>query len=738
MGSVVGEKITRLIEYATNNFLPLILVCASGGARMQEGSLSLMQLAKISSTLYDYQSNKKLFYVSILTSPTTGGVTASFGMLGDIIIAEPNAYIAFAGKREVVDPVRGGIAADHDGGVGANTGCVVLVLQMENTSYFAASGHKLGAFFSFIFRFPYYPFGASAVSKVILQDLGNRVLVGKDDEPVRQLISMISNDNYHVVRQACSSLSTLAGDVSVAMKLMKCDILQPIGAVLMVSSASEKLVSVLQVVVTLAIRSDTIAEMMLTNDVLSSLKVQRLALLAVGNLGFCPENHHVLVAVEGLRELLVQLTATPEPRVNKAAARALAILGENESLRCAIGGRQIPKRGIRILSLDGGGMKGLATVQILEEIENRTGKRMHELFDLICGTSTGGIYAAALSIKSMSAYRLEEIYKNFGKVVFSEPVPKDNNSATWKEKLDQLYKSSSQSFRVVAKGSKHNPDKLERLLKDLCADEDGDDRLIESAVKDIPKVCLISTLVSVMPAQPFVFRNYQYPVGTPKAPCVTSESSGTTARVSHKQSGLIGSCKYQLWQAIRASCAAPYYLDDFSDDVYRWRDGGLMANNPTIISMREALLLWPDTKIDCLVSVGSGSVPTKVTAYQNCVVNEPLLHSIDFTSYLSPPLQARKGGWRYLDAGQVLIESACSVDRVEETLNTLLPMHPKIRYFRFNPVDERCDMKLDETDPAVWQKLEAATKDYIENNSEYFNIACETLVQASANSDTEK
>jgi len=101
MGSVVGEKITRLIEYAINQFLPLILVCASGGARMQEGSLSLMQMAKISSALYDYQANKRLFYVSILTSPTTGGVTASFGMLGDIIIAEPNAYIAFAGKRVI-------------------------------------------------------------------------------------------------------------------------------------------------------------------------------------------------------------------------------------------------------------------------------------------------------------------------------------------------------------------------------------------------------------------------------------------------------------------------------------------------------------------------------------------------------------------------------------------------------------------------------------------------------------
>ena len=76
-------------------------MCTFGGACKQEGSLCLMQMAKISSALYDYQLNKKLVYVSILTSPTTGGVTTSFSMLGDIIIAEPNAYIAFAGKRVI-------------------------------------------------------------------------------------------------------------------------------------------------------------------------------------------------------------------------------------------------------------------------------------------------------------------------------------------------------------------------------------------------------------------------------------------------------------------------------------------------------------------------------------------------------------------------------------------------------------------------------------------------------------
>ena len=101
MGSVVGEKITRLIEYATQEGLTLIIVCASGGARMQEGILSLMQMGKISAALEIYQSSAKLLYISVLTSPTTGGVTASFAMLGDLIFAEPKALIGFAGRRVI-------------------------------------------------------------------------------------------------------------------------------------------------------------------------------------------------------------------------------------------------------------------------------------------------------------------------------------------------------------------------------------------------------------------------------------------------------------------------------------------------------------------------------------------------------------------------------------------------------------------------------------------------------------
>ncbi|MEB3231486.1 MAG: acetyl-CoA carboxylase, carboxyltransferase subunit beta [Leptolyngbyaceae bacterium] len=105
MGSVVGEKLTRLIERATRERFPVIIVCASGGARMQEGMLSLSQMAKISAALERHQE-ARLLYIPILSHPTTGGVTASFAMLGDIIIAEPNATIGFAGRRVVEQTLR--------------------------------------------------------------------------------------------------------------------------------------------------------------------------------------------------------------------------------------------------------------------------------------------------------------------------------------------------------------------------------------------------------------------------------------------------------------------------------------------------------------------------------------------------------------------------------------------------------------------------------------------------------
>ena len=100
MGEIVGEKITRTVEKATEENLPLVIVACSGGARMQEGIISLMQMAKTSAALKRHSESGNL-YISVLTDPTTGGVTASFAMLGDIIMAEPDALIGFAGPRVI-------------------------------------------------------------------------------------------------------------------------------------------------------------------------------------------------------------------------------------------------------------------------------------------------------------------------------------------------------------------------------------------------------------------------------------------------------------------------------------------------------------------------------------------------------------------------------------------------------------------------------------------------------------
>jgi len=105
MGSVVGEKITRAIEYATKNNLPVILFTASGGARMQEGIVSLMQMAKTSGAVAKHGESGNL-YITVLTDPTTGGVTASFASLGDIIIAEPKVLVGFAGRRVIEGTIK--------------------------------------------------------------------------------------------------------------------------------------------------------------------------------------------------------------------------------------------------------------------------------------------------------------------------------------------------------------------------------------------------------------------------------------------------------------------------------------------------------------------------------------------------------------------------------------------------------------------------------------------------------
>ncbi len=132
MGYVVGEKITKLFEYATNERLPVIIFTASGGARMQEGIISLMQMAKISMAVKKHSDNG-LLYISYLTDPTTGGVTASFAMQGDIILAEPKALVGFAGKRVIEQTINEKLPKDFQSAeMLLKTGFVDKIVKRED------------------------------------------------------------------------------------------------------------------------------------------------------------------------------------------------------------------------------------------------------------------------------------------------------------------------------------------------------------------------------------------------------------------------------------------------------------------------------------------------------------------------------------------------------------------------------------------------------------------------------
>ena len=112
-----------------------------------------------------------------------------------------------------------------------------------------------------------------------------------------------------------------------------------------------------------------------------------------------------------------------DPEVKRMATRALAILGENELVRQAVGRKPVKGRGVRILCMDGGGIRGMSTIQMLRRLEKGTGKRVHELFDLVCGTSTGGILAMAVGVHNHSLDRCDEIYRDLGQQIFSNRAP---------------------------------------------------------------------------------------------------------------------------------------------------------------------------------------------------------------------------------------------------------------------------------------------------------------------------
>ncbi len=655
-----------------------------------------------------------------------------------------------------------------------------------------ATGKAYSDFFSLVFRGSacQHPLIARAVAVVAEADRANCEAMAATDGGVQQLLSMVLSNDVRVVRDASRALGALAEDARLARQLMDGKALQRVGALLADAARPAARICGLNILSNLAFASDAIAREVFSETLLDKLMrvvrestkepaVQVAGLDALGNLSFEAANRRaiaryardmlsgyalgrgggepsvaggrVVYGVSNVTNVSFEKNASSplasplakcakgavreeeeegasvDPEVKRAATRALAILGENELVRRAAGRRRVSSRGVRVLCMDGGGIRGVSTIRMLRRLERGTGRRVHELFDLICGTSTGGILAMAVGVHNHSLDKCDEIYRDLGAQIFSKPragagdASKDADaeqaSASWSDRIGNLYTSAGtnvqQAWRLGWHLSKHDASLFESLVRRECAlptpaDPRGEK---ENAFIDVgalggPKVFVVSTLVSVLPATPFLFRNYQYPPD--EADAALSEAPAAPGEAAAGSPNSVpGSCKHRLWQGVRASSAAPYYLADYQHGEDKWQDGAVTCNNPAMLGVMEARRLWPDQNIDCVVSLGSGAFAPRRR---------------DASSALS--------GGRLNDLQKVVLESCCSVDRVDESLRTLMALVPGSKYFRFNPIDARCEIELDATDRAQLEGLCDATDAYVDAEDARFAEACDALCPA--------
>uniref|UniRef100_A0A6G1SLS6 Calcium-independent phospholipase A2-gamma n=1 Tax=Aceria tosichella TaxID=561515 RepID=A0A6G1SLS6_9ACAR len=221
-----------------------------------------------------------------------------------------------------------------------------------------------------------------------------------------------------------------------------------------------------------------------------------------------------------------------------------------------------PAPGVRVLSLDGGGTRGLVSLEILRHIERATKKRIHELFDLICGVSSGAIITMAIGSGRFTLDQCETFYREMSENIFKTDI--------W-----------SSTPRLLWSHAYYDATIFEKTLKNAF----GNLSLMHLA-SEAGRPKLVAVSVNAHTVQPFLFRTYAH------NPVIGNVFDGT--------------CKADLWQAIRASSAAPGYFQEFKFNSSILLDGGMLVNNCAGVAHTEANLLWPKESIQCLVSVGSG------------------------------------------------------------------------------------------------------------------------------------
>ncbi|KAJ7423161.1 Calcium-independent phospholipase A2-gamma [Pitangus sulphuratus] len=377
------------------------------------------------------------------------------------------------------------------------------------------------------------------------------------------------------------------------------------------------------------------------------------------------------VCISRVEELTYHLLEFPESRGVAIKEKAIPCLlrlrqANDESLQAAVRetlaliGYTDPVKGwgIRVLTIDGGGTRGLVALQTLRKLEELTGKPVHQLFDYICGVSTGAILAFMLGLFHIPLDDCEELYHKLGSDVFKQNVIVGTVKMGW-----------SHAF--------YDSDIWEKMLKEKM----GSNLMIETARKSkCPKVAAVSTIVNRgTPLKAFVFRNYNHFPGV--------------------KSHYIGGCQYKLWQAIRASSAAPGYFQEYvlGNDLHQ--DGGLLLNNPSALAVHECKCLWPNVPLQCLISLGTGRYESEVK-----------------TNVTHTSLKAKLTN---------VINSATDTEEVHTMLDALLPPDT---YFRFNPLMNE-DIALDESRKEKLNQLQTDGIRYLERNEEKLRKAAKILTQ---------
>ncbi|XP_037384990.2 calcium-independent phospholipase A2-gamma-like [Talpa occidentalis] len=259
-----------------------------------------------------------------------------------------------------------------------------------------------------------------------------------------------------------------------------------------------------------------------------------------------PEGKGVAVK-EKIIPYLLRLRQVRDDTLQASVREILALIGYVDPVK---------GRGIRILSIDGGGTRGVVALQTLRKLVELTHKPVHQLFDYICGVSSGAILAFMLGLFHMSLDQCEELYRKIGSDVFTQNIIVGTVKMSW-----------SHAF--------YDSHTWENILKDRM----GSSLMIETARNPTcPKVAAVSTVVNrgITP-KAFVFRNYGH------FPGISSHYSG--------------SCQYKMWQAIRASSAAPGYFAEYALGNDLHQDGGLLLNNPSALAMHECKCLWPEVPL---------------------------------------------------------------------------------------------------------------------------------------------